>query len=325
MKELIFIILAISLFVDTARAEGVTLKTAPSAGGSQITFGDLFVGDALPASLVNVVIGPAPRPGRRSSIEAKWLEATAQRYGITWQKPEGLTTVIISRAGQPVPQEHIRATIAEALKAKATLAAVILDIEPADIWIPSSSEPSVAIETLDYNQATGNFTARVSAPADDGEIFAVYGRATPAKPVATLTRDIAAGQVLSADDVSEQPIEIGRAAQDSITDVSAIVGLATKRQMRAGQKLRQADLERPRMLKKGDVVTLIYEVPGMSLTALGRAVSDGAAGDVISIVNSQSHRTVEAKVTSAGTAIVESRATPEQKPQSSLASGDGAR
>jgi flagella basal body P-ring formation protein FlgA len=79
------------------------------------------------------------------------------------------------------------------------------------------------------------------------------------------------------------------------------------------------------MLKKGDVVTLIYEVPGMTLTALGRAVSDAAAGDVISIVNSQSHRTVEAKVTTAGTAIVEGRAAPEPKSQSPLASNDGAR
>jgi flagella basal body P-ring formation protein FlgA len=95
--------------------------------------------------------------------------------------------------------------------------------------------------------------------------------------------------------------------------------------MRAGQKLRQADVERPRMMKKGDVVTLIYEVPGMTLTALGRAVTDGASGDVISIVNSQSHRTVEAKITAAGTAIVEGRAAAGPPSKSSLVANRGAR
>jgi flagella basal body P-ring formation protein FlgA len=325
MKELIFIALAICLFVDTARAEGVTLKAAPAAGSAQITFGDLFVGEALPASLVNVAIGPAPRPGRRSAIDAKWLETTARRYGIEWTKPEGVTQVIVSRAGQPVPNDHISATIAEALKQKASLAGVILSIEPVEIWIPATAEPSIAVESLDYNSGTGHFTARVRAPADDGEIFAVYGRATPAKPIATLNRDIKAGEILSVDDVSEQPIEMGRAAQDSITDVSAAIGLAAKRQMRAGQKLRESDLERPRMMKKGDIVTLIYEVPGMTLTAQGRAVTDAAAGDVVSIVNSQSHRTVEAKVTATGTAVVEARAVAEPKSQDSLAANQGVR
>jgi flagellar basal body P-ring formation protein FlgA len=321
MKLIVIAAFALFVIVDGARAAEVTLKPAPSAAGSMITLGDLFSRDTLSPTLASVEIGPAPRPGRRSSIEAKWLEATAQKYGVAWKKPDGLTTVIISRAGQPVPSDHITATIAEALKDQASLAGVILSVEPVEIWIPAEAEPSVAIESLDYNPGTNHFTARVRAPAEGGEIFAVYGRATPAKPVATLTRDVAMGEILRAGDVAEQSVEAGRIAQDSITDVSSAVGLAAKRQMRSGQKLRQSDVERPRMLKKGDVVTLIYEVPGMMLTALGRAVTDGAAGDVVSIVNAQSHRAVDAKITAAGTAIVEARADAEPPHSALLAQG----
>jgi flagella basal body P-ring formation protein FlgA len=134
---------------------------------------------------------------------------------------------------------------------------------------------------------------------------------------------VKAGELITEADVTLQPIEAGRAPQDAISDASAIVGYAVKRQMRSGQRLRQGDLERPRMLRKGDAVTLIYEVPGMTLTAMGRAMTDGGAGDVISVVNAQSHRTVEARVTGAGTAVVEARATIA--PQASLVDKSGVR
>lgn len=313
---------AIVCLSDAAHAEPVTLKLAPSVDGPKITFGDLFVDNAFAENpeLAHVAIGPSPRPGRRSAIEAAWLETTAREYGIVWRKPDGLSKVIISRAGQPVPNDHITATITEALKEKTSLAGVLVNIDETEIWIASGVEPSVAVQSLDYDATSGRFTARVTAPAESEDVFAVHGRAKPARPVATLMRDVKAGDLIAQSDVSLTAIESGRVAQDAITDTESLVGFAAKRQMRAGQKLRQGDVERPRMMKKGEVVTLIYEVPGMTLTAMGRAVTDGATGDIISVVNAQSHRTVEAKVTGAGTATVEAR-IPVQA-QASLAAND---
>lgn len=326
MKLVVFAALAaIVCLSDGAHADPITLKLAPSVDGPKITLGDLFTGDAFAGNptLAHIAIGPAPRPGRRSAIEAAWLETTAREHGIAWHKPDGLSKVIVSRAGQPVPAEHITATITEALKEKTSLAGVLVNIEETEIWIAAGIEPSVAVESIDYDATSGRFTARVRAPAESEDIFAVHGRAKPALPVATLMRDVKAGDLLAQGDVSLTAIESGRVAQDAITDADSLVGFAAKRQMRAGQKLRQGDVERPRMLKKGDVVTLIYEVPGMTLTAMGRAVNDGATGDIISVVNAQSHRTVEAKVTGAGTVTVEARMSIQA--QASLAANDGVR
>lgn len=313
---------AIVFLSDAAHADPITLKLAPSVDGPKITLGDLFTGEAFAdnPTLARVAIGPSPRPGRRSAIEAAWLETTAREHGIAWSKPDGLSKVIVSRAGQPVPNDHITATITEALKEKTSLAGVLVNIEETEIWIAAGVEPSVAVESIDYDATSGRFTARISAPADSQDIFAVHGRAKPALPVATLMRDVKAGDLIALGDVSLTAIESGRVAQDAITDADSLVGYAAKRQMRAGQKLRQGDVERPRMLKKGEVVTLIYEVPGMTLTAMGRAVTDGATGDIISVINAQSHRTVEAKVTGAGTVTVEAR-MPIQA-QASLAANE---
>ena len=50
-------------------------------------------------------------------------------------------------------------------------------------------------------------------------------------------------------------------------------------------------------MQRDDPVTLIYEVPGIVLTIRGKALEAGAEGDIISVLNIQSKRTVQGTVT----------------------------
>ena len=86
--------------------------------------------------------------------------------------------------------------------------------------------------------------------------------------------------------------------------------MSLKRQMAQGQPIRKSDIERPVIINKGALITLVYRSPGIILTAEGRALSDGGAGDVIRIINTQSNRTVQAKVVASNEAIV--AGTPSQ-------------
>jgi flagella basal body P-ring formation protein FlgA len=51
-------------------------------------------------------------------------------------------------------------------------------------------------------------------------------------------------------------------------------------------------------------VTLVYEVPGITLTVRGKATEGGAEGDVISVLNEQSKRTVQGVVSGPGRVII---------------------
>ena len=51
-------------------------------------------------------------------------------------------------------------------------------------------------------------------------------------------------------------------------------------------------------------MTLIYEVPGIMLTVRGKAAEGGAEGDVISVVNEQSKRTVQGLVVGPGRVVI---------------------
>ena len=70
--------------------------------------------------------------------------------------------------------------------------------------------------------------------------------------------------------------------------------------LQAGRPLRTADLMKPDLVQRNETVTLVYEVPGIMLTMRGKAIEGGAEGDVISVLNEQSKRTVQGTVIGPG-------------------------
>jgi flagella basal body P-ring formation protein FlgA len=70
--------------------------------------------------------------------------------------------------------------------------------------------------------------------------------------------------------------------------------------VRAGQPLRAADLMKAEIVQKNDTVMLHYEVPGVVLTMRGKALDSGGAGDMVSVLNVQSKRTIQGVVTGPG-------------------------
>jgi flagella basal body P-ring formation protein FlgA len=61
---------------------------------------------------------------------------------------------------------------------------------------------------------------------------------------------------------------------------------------------------RPDLIQRNDIVTLVYEVPGVVLTVRGRATEAGAEGDTISVLNEQSKRTVQGTIVGPGRVMV---------------------
>ena len=74
--------------------------------------------------------------------------------------------------------------------------------------------------------------------------------------------------------------------------------------MRAGQVLRASDLMKADVVARNEPVTIVYEAPGILLTVRGKALEAGAVGDLISVLNVQSNRTVQAAVNGPGQVVV---------------------
>jgi flagella basal body P-ring formation protein FlgA len=55
-------------------------------------------------------------------------------------------------------------------------------------------------------------------------------------------------------------------------------------------------------VRRGESVSLVYEMPGMSLSIRARALEDGAIGQGVRLLNTASNRTIDAIVTGPGAA-----------------------
>jgi flagella basal body P-ring formation protein FlgA len=58
-------------------------------------------------------------------------------------------------------------------------------------------------------------------------------------------------------------------------------------------------------VRRGETVTLVYQVPGVALSLRARALEDGAVGQSVRFMNTSSNRTIEAVVTGPGAARAE--------------------
>ena len=113
--------------------------------------------------------------------------------------------------------------------------------------------------------------------------------------------DIVRGDIISESDLTYTSVD-GAALMSGIpTKMDEVKGMQARRMLSAGQPFRGDDVRKPIVIGKGDTVTMQFIVPGVELTAMGRAMSEGGIGDTITIQNPASYRMIAGIVTAPGT------------------------
>lgn len=109
------------------------------------------------------------------------------------------------------------------------------------------------------------------------------------------------GDVIGEDDLTFATVD-GNALMAGVpTKMEEVKGLQTRRVLAAGQPFRTEDLRRPIVIAKGQTITMQFAAPGVELTAMGRAMSEGGIGDTVTVQNPVSYRMVSATVIAPGT------------------------
>ncbi len=122
----------------------------------------------------------------------------------------------------------------------------------------------------------------------------------PGAPVDTpvLVRAVEKGELLSAADFTVEP-RIAGIARGALAPAEAS-GKEAVRRLAAGAPVRSFDIARPQLVRRGEPVAIVVRSGGLSITAQGRALSGGGAGDLVRVVNAVTNRTVEGTVEKAG-------------------------
>jgi flagella basal body P-ring formation protein FlgA len=89
------------------------------------------------------------------------------------------------------------------------------------------------------------------------------------------------------------------------SDPEEVIGLRTRVPVAMGHAMELNRLERAPLIRRGDVVRMIYKAGRLKVTAKGRAEQTGYKGGNIKLVNLSSKREVYGKVLDSGTVLVD--------------------
>jgi flagella basal body P-ring formation protein FlgA len=113
-------------------------------------------------------------------------------------------------------------------------------------------------------------------------------------------RDIGRGETIAESDLSYQIVAPESVLSNTATSMDGLVGMQTRRVLHQGESVRNDDVRHPILVTRGSTVTMTFEAPGVTLTAVGRAMSEGGVGDTVTVLNPASYRQISAVVTGAG-------------------------
>jgi flagella basal body P-ring formation protein FlgA len=293
-------------------AAAATLRSATTLEAAMVRLSDLF-DDAGPRA--NRVLGPGPAPGGRIVVEAAQLAAIARQFGVDWRPASAGDRIVLDRPGRLLPREQVLTALRAALAGAGAPADGDLELPGfAAPTVPAEGRTDAAIEQVDYDSASGRFTAMLAVIATDMPIqrLRLSGQLQEMVELPVLAHRVPAGSVLQAGDLQLARLRAGALRGETVRRITDAVGQSLKRAAVPGQPLTTADLMRPALVQKGARVVMELDAPGLALTDQGVAQDPGGAGDRIRVLNASSRAVLEAEVIGADRVRVSPGSLPLQ-------------
>jgi flagella basal body P-ring formation protein FlgA len=290
-----------------------SLKRDVTVSGELVRIGDLVENAGASA---RIPIFRAPDLGQTGSVSAARVIEAVRAHGLALVETRGISDIAVTRLSRVVSAKDLTARIAAALAAQAGVGdarnlSVTFDQEPQPIQLEPSVRGELQVARLFYDPRTSRFDISLAVPEGAGRRLALryLGTAIETVEAAVLTRPLNRGDVVKASDLVIERRPKGEFRNEGAMAIADAAGLAARRALRAGDVLRSGDLMKPDIVQRNDTVTLVYEAPGLMLTMRGKAMDSGAQGDLISVLNVQSKRTVQGTITAPGQVTI-AAATP---------------
>lgn len=277
------------------------LRPSVTVAGDVVRIGD-FVDNA--GSAANIAIFRAPDPGTTGSVPASRIVSALRAHHVIGVDTRDIAEVVVTRASRTVPVKEIEERVAQSLARQNGLGdardlAINFDRDLRALQLDPANHNELRQVYASYNPRTSRFDVAYEIAREAGGSplrLRFTGTVIETVEGAVVTRAVERGEILKASDVVAQRIAKTEAGPDPASRERA-VGMALKRSLRANQPLRAADLAKPDLVTRDQNVTIIYEIPGIFLTARGKALESGAEGDLVNVVNPQSKRTIQGVVT----------------------------
>lgn len=119
-------------------------------------------------------------------------------------------------------------------------------------------------------------------------------------PVITASHPIVPGSRITPNDFQTIEMDVASLPTGYLTHPDQVLNKILKRPLGRGSIFSPDTIADAPMIRRGEQVVVLAEIPGMQIRSSGKALKDGAEGTVIQVRNLSSQRIIEGVVTSAG-------------------------
>jgi len=254
-----------------------------------------------------IAIFRAPDLGTTGSLPTAKLISTLRAHQVIGVDTRDIQEVAVTRSSRTLASKDVEAQIARVLERRNGLGdaaniSVTFDRDLRELQLDAANTGDMRASITRYDPRNGRFDITFEIANDvtySPTKLRFTGVAVETVEAAVLTRSVERNDIIRASDITVErrpKIEVG----NDVANRDRVIGMQARKQMRAGQALKAADLGKPDLVSRDQGVTLVYEAPGIYLTGRGKAVDSGTEGDVVNVVNLQSKRTVQGVVIGPG-------------------------
>jgi flagella basal body P-ring formation protein FlgA len=309
---------------DQARSElrddeiaAPVLRAAVTVSGDVVRIGDIIDNAG---SAAQIAIYRAPDLGTTGMLPTAQVLAALRAHQVIGVDTRNLQQISVTRLARTLDSKDIELQVARALERKNGLGdaanlSLSFDRDVQDLKLDASNTGAMLAASTRFDSRSGRFDVTFEIANDNAGAptrLRFTGTAIETVEAAVLARNVERNEVIKSSDVVVERRPKAEVGGDAAARDRA-VGMQARRQLRAGQALKVADLAKPDLVQRDQTVTLIYEATGLYLTVRGKALEAGTEGDVVSVLNLQSKRTVTGTVIGRGQVSI-SVATPHPAP-----------
>ena len=289
------------------------LRAAVTVESDVVRIGDVIDNAGTSAQ---IAIYRAPDLGTTGSLPTAQVIAALQAHQVIGVDTKNIKAVSVTRLSRAFEGKEIEAAVAHALEHRNGLGeadnlSLTFDRDIADIRLEASNTGGLQPTSVRFEPRNGRFDVSFEISNENNTPAAKLrftGIAIETVEAAVLTRNVERSDVLKSSDVVTERRPKAEVGGDAAVRGRAL-GMQMRRQLRAGQAIKVADLVKPDLVQRDDNVTLIFESTGLYLTVRGKAMEAGTEGDVVNVLNLQSKHTVSGVVIGRGQVAI-SVATP---------------
>lgn len=290
-------LIGVSSLLLVSGAEAASLKAASSVNDDVIRLADLF--DDVEHG--DIVLGAAPKPGESMTLNANLLKRIAMNNAVEWMPKSPYEQIVVKRESHIIDETMMNDALKASLVEKGVDGNFTLTLSNAasGIVLPGNVEKTVEVSGINYMDGRDVFTATLAAPSaanpiKTATISGIINRTVQVPSLNTTTRQ---GDIISASDIAWIEVPVRSVGKDTIIDADELIGKTPLRVIAADKPVRFKDVMAPKLVTRGDDVTILYKVGGMVLSAKGKSQQNGSQGDLIRVTNLSSAKAMSAEVT----------------------------